>query len=47
MVDEIRAFIDLNGPPPAKVVLVAFDDELYEEFVKAVRRLLEGSTLAV
>ncbi|MGC9210051.1 MAG: macro domain-containing protein [Acidilobus sp.] len=40
MVDEIRAFIDAFGPPPAKVVLVAYDIDLYEAFSSAVREIL-------
>ena len=44
MVDEVRSFIEANGPPPDKVILVAFDDELYQAFVEAVRSLLSCPT---
>jgi len=36
MVDEIKKFIDANGPPPYKVVLVAIEEDLYNAFASAV-----------
>ncbi|MGC9112488.1 macro domain-containing protein [Acidilobus sp.] len=40
MVDEIKKFIDVNGPPPFKIILVAIDEGLYEAFSAAVSSYL-------
>ncbi len=40
MVDEIRSFVDANGPPPNRILLVAVDEELYQAFINAARGLL-------
>ncbi|MGC9072355.1 MAG: macro domain-containing protein [Acidilobus sp.] len=44
MVDEIRAFVNANGSPPDKVILVAYEEELYVAFSSAVQELLESSS---
>ncbi len=36
MCDEIKSFLDVNGPPPSLIELVAYDNDLYRAFESAV-----------